>query len=138
MSAHEVNTRWTGGMSFDSTIGDHIIHLDNSLAGGGNNTGPTPKPLLLSAIAGCSAMDVVSILNKMKVDFSNLNIHVTGELSETIPKVYTTIHLNYKIHLDASDQEKMNRAVNLSLEKYCGVSFMLSKACTITHSITFI
>ena len=138
MSTHEVKTVWAGGMAFDSQIGDHSIRIDNSVKGGGNNTGPLPKPLLLSALSGCTGIDVISILEKMRVTYTDLAIEVSGTLSEEVPKVYTHIHVTYKIKVAPEDQDKMVKAVDLSLNKYCGVTVMLSKACPIDHSIEFL
>lgn len=138
MSTHEVNTVWAGGMAFDSQIGDHTLRMDNSIKGGGLNSGPMPKPLLLSAISGCSGIDVISILDKMRVNYSDFTIHVTGTLSEEVPKVYTHIQITYSIKLEESDRDKMQKAVDLSMDKYCGVTIMLSKACAIGHTIVYL
>jgi putative redox protein len=138
MSTHEVNSVWAGGMAFDSHIGEHTIRIDNSIKGGGQASGPLPKPLLLSAISGCTGLDVISTLNKMRVNFTDFSIQVSGVLSEEIPKVYTHISVTYTIKVSDADRDKVNRAVDLSLTKYCGVTTMLSKACEISHSIAFI
>jgi len=134
MSKHEVKTNWAGGMAFDSHIGNHIIRMDS----GDYATGPTPKPLLLSALSGCTGIDVVSTLEKMRVTFSDLSIDVNGQLSETTPKVYTDIEVIYTIKVSEADKPKMERAVQLSVEKYCGVSFMLEKAANLTHRIIYL
>ena len=138
MSTHEVKTVWAGGMAFDSQIGDHSIRIDNSIKGGGTNTGPLPKPLLLSALSGCTGIDVISILDKMRVTYSDLAIEVSGTLSEEVPKIYTHIQVTYKIKVAPEDQDKMAKAVDLSLNKYCGVTVMLSKSCPIDHSIVYL
>lgn len=87
-----------------------------------------PKALILSALAGCTAIDVVDLLNKMRVQFSDFKIDVEGELSEEHPKIYHTVTLTYYIKLNSEDDKsKMEKAVNLSQEKYCGVSAMVKK-----------
>jgi len=121
-------------MAFETEIAGHKIILDNSP----EDLGPTPKPLLLSALAACSGMDIVPILNKMKVEFSDLTIDVIGELSNDYPKIYETIKVIYHIHLNPDDLEKMERAVKISLEKYCGVYAMLVKAADISYVIEIV
>lgn len=136
-TSHVVQTHYTDGMSFESVINNHSIILDIDEAGGGSDKGPTPKPLILSALGGCTGIDVVSILNKMHVPYSNFTIIVNGTLSDEHPKVYTHIHIKYVISLNSADQEKMIKAVNLSLDKYCGVSAMLKKVCPVTSEIIY-
>lgn len=92
------------------------------------STGVRPKALILSALAGCTAIDVAELLTKMRVQYSDFKIDVVGELSEEHPKIYHTVILTYYIKLhNAADKDKMERAVALSQEKYCGVSAMVRK-----------
>ncbi len=137
-SIHEVNTIFTGGMSFDSIIDGHTIHLDTKPAGGGNNEGPSPKPLLLSALAGCTGMDVVSLLNKMRVPFSDFSIQLKANLTEEHPRVYDGAKMVYSIKITETDRDKMEKAVALSKEKYCGVSAMLGKVFKIEFEINYL
>ena len=132
--SHTSSTKYISGMAFETEIAGHKIILDNSP----EDLGPTPKPLLLSALAACSGMDIVPILNKIKVEFSDLTIDVTGELSNDYPKIYKTIKVIFHIHLNPDDLEKMERAVKLSLEKYCGVYAMLVKAADISYQIDLV
>ena len=132
--SHTSSTKYISGMAFETEIAGHKIILDNSP----EDLGPTPKPLLLSALAACSGMDIVPILNKMKVEFSDLTIDVIGELSNDYPKIYETIKVIYHIHLNPDDLEKMERAVKISLEKYCGVYAMLVKAADISYEIEIV
>lgn len=133
---HKTNTRFVGKMEFDSEINGHHITLDTVEAGGGENKGPSPKPLLLSSLAGCTGMDVVSLLNKMHVDYSDFNIEVEADLGDEHPRMYTEIRLTYFIKTEEKD--KMEKAVNLSKDKYCGVSAMLSKVCPIVSKIVYL
>ncbi len=135
---HEVATKWVADMEFASQIDDHIIRLDTVEAGGGHNNGPKPKALLLSALTGCTGMDVVSTLKKMHVSFSDFNLIAKADLTDEHPRVYSKIVLVYQIKVKPEDQEKVVKAVNLSKEKYCGVSAMLSKVCPITFSIEYL
>ncbi|MDZ4756849.1 MAG: OsmC family protein [Bacteroidota bacterium] len=134
MSSHKTVTKYILGMAFETEVAGHKIILDNSP----EDLGPSPKPLLLSALAACSGMDIVPILQKMKVEFSDLSIDVEGELSEDYPKIYHTIKIIYYIHLNPENFEKMERAVKLSLEKYCGVYAMLVKAADISYEIKIV
>ena len=131
----KIDTKWTGKMSFESKVGDHIIKIDAAPEVGGENTGPRPKPLLLVALAGCTGMDVVSILNKMRVNFSGFEISVEGDMAEDHPKYYQNMKVIYKIKGKNVPREKVEQAVNLSKEKYCGVSALFAKAIPIIFQI---
>jgi putative redox protein len=126
---------WTSGMSFNSAQDGHDITLDLPVDLGGSNLGAKPKTLLLTALGGCTAMDVVSILKKMQVGFEGLKIHTSADLTEDHPKVFKSIHIKYVFSGKDLPVDKLEKAVNLSLDKYCGVSAMLAKACPITHEI---
>ena len=132
---HESKLIWNNSMNFNASIGEHNIILDADYDFGGNNLGPSPKPLLLTALAGCSGMDVVSILSKMRIPFKSCEILVSGVLTEDHPKYYKQIHIKYIISGENLPYDKLERAVNLSLEKYCGVAYMLGKASELTHEI---
>ena len=130
-----VNVRWTEDMAFDAEVQGFNIKIDADPAVGGKNRGPKPKPFLLVAAGGCTGMDVVSILKKMRVEFDQFNVEVTGELTDEHPKYYHTIHMKYFFKGKDLPMEKLEKAVTLSQDKYCGVSAMLVKAATITHEI---
>lgn len=131
----KVNLNWTGEMSFEADVQGFKISLDASEAVGGQNKGPRPKPLLLVSAAGCTAMDVVSILKKMRVELEDINIEIDGELTDEHPKIYKNIHIKYVFKGKDLPMEKLEKAVNLSQERYCGVSAMLAKSATITTEI---
>jgi len=126
---------WKEAMAFSATIDGYEVNVDAHSEHGGTANGPRPKPLLLVALAGCTAMDVVSILTKMKVPFTDVKVEVTAEQSETHPKVYTSFHLIYKVFGKDISKEKVERAVELSQNQYCGVNAMLKKASEITYEI---
>jgi putative redox protein len=135
---HKVNTSWVEGLLFDSLINnEHHVILDAKPESGGSNKGPNPKPLLLTSLAGCTGMDVVALLNKMRVNFSDFTIDVSAELGDEHPKMYQKIHLIYNIRMDEADHDKMQKAVDLSQDKYCGVSAMLKKVCPVTWEIKY-
>ena len=124
MSTHFITTKFTGGMAFNAEIGDHEVLMDASPGEGGIDSGPGPKKLMLTSLAGCTGIDVVSILNKMKVSFSNFTMDVAGTLTEEHPRIYHLVKVTYKISIAEADRPKMEKAVNLSEDKYCGVMAM--------------
>lgn len=132
---NKVDINWTEDMSFDASVNDHTIKLDAMEAVGGKNKGPRPKPLVLVALGGCTGMDVVSMLKKMRVQFTALNIEVEGELTEEHPKVYHTITIIYRFKGKDLPIEKLEKAVSLSQERYCGVTAMLQKVAKIENKI---
>lgn len=136
---HEVSLGWKEQMQFESEVAGHKITIDAKEEFGGSNAGPSPKPLILTSLSGCSAMDVISILRKMKAEPVFFNIIASGELTDETPSYYNKIHLTYQFKkIDEGKIEKIEKAINLSQEKYCGVSAMLRFAAEITYSIEFI
>lgn len=130
-----VNINWTGNMAFNVEVGGFNIPIDASEKVGGKNGGPQPKPLTLASLGGCTGMDVISILNKMRVVPSYFNVEVSGELTDEHPKYYHKIHIRYIFRGKDLPMAKLEKAVNLSQDRYCGVSEMLRKAAEITHEI---
>lgn len=136
MTLHQVNTKWDNGLAFDSQIGDHTVRMDAS-GEMGNNSGVSPKKMLLASLSGCTGMDVVSLLNKMRVPFTRLEIDAEGDLRDEHPKVYTEIRLVYRLYGENLDNAKVEKAIDLSQEKYCGVSAMLKKSCPVKYTIEY-
>jgi putative redox protein len=130
-----VSTRWLEDMSFESEIDGHKIIIDAKPEVGGKDRGPRPKPLMLAALGGCTSMDVVSILNKMRVEFKSLNVVVEGELSEEHPKRFLKMHVIYEVEGENLSLDKIQKAVNLSEEKYCGVSAIYKEVLEMTSEI---
>ena len=128
-------TNWKQGLTFESHLNQHTINIDTTIKGGGADTGFNPKALLLSALAGCTGMDVVSILNKMRVKFSNLEIEVNADQTDDEPKVFKDFNIIYRLKTDPSNKDKIRKAVDLSMDKYCGVSAMLLKHAPIFYKI---
>ena len=124
MAAHHITSIFKGGMEFSTELHNHTVTIDLFDKDGGKNFGPEPKALMLVSLAGCTGVDVVMILNKMKVAFSDLSIDVEGQLTDTTPRTYHTVKLTYKIKVKKDDADKVKKAVTLSQEKYCGVSQM--------------
>ncbi|HPG11476.1 MAG TPA: OsmC family protein [Chitinophagaceae bacterium] len=126
-------TTWVIGQQFSSKLDNNVIQID-----GTRENGFGPKALLLSGLAGCSGIDVVDILKKMRVEFSDFSIEVEADQTEEHPRVYKDIHITYKVHTDAANLDKVKKAVDLSLEKYCGVSAMLKKNSDVLYKVEII
>ena len=135
MSKEKVQVTWTDNMAFTAEVNGHKINLDAAPGVGGKNNGPRPKPLMLAALGGCTGMDVVSILKKMRVEFQGVNICVEGELTEEHPKQYSKMHVIYEFTGKNLPIDKLEKAVNLSDERYCGVSALYKKAIPVTSEI---
>ncbi|MFW5728058.1 MAG: OsmC family protein [Spirochaetota bacterium] len=117
-----------GKLAFDLELQGTTIRVDADPAVGGEDYGPRPKPLVLSSLAGCTGMDVASILGKMKVHYESFELEVEGDLAERHPKTYTAIRLRYIFTGNDLDRDKIRKAIDLSLENYCGVAAMLKSA----------
>lgn len=135
METVEVVVDHTGGMAFDAQVQDHVVQVDAKKDVGGSETAPTPKPLLLVSLAGCTGMDVVSLLKKMRQEYESFRIVVSGEQTDEHPKYYHKIHVQYRFKGADLDESKVKKAVDLSQEKYCGVSYMLRQAAELTYDI---
>jgi putative redox protein len=130
-----INVKWMGDMAFEAAIREHRILMDANEDSGGHNKGPRPKPMLMASLAGCTGMDVMSILKKMKVEAKGLNIRVEGIIAEEHPKIYNSIHLIYEFTGENLPMDRLVRAIELSQEKYCGVSLSLQKAMPVTWEV---
>jgi len=135
----KVITKWVEALAFDATADSgHTVRIDTSVEGGGLGSGMNPKKMLLGSLSGCSGMDVVDILTKMKVAFNKLEIEAEAEQTEEHPKVFKFINMVYRVDAVTDDLDKVKRAVALSHDKYCGISAMLAKHCTINYTIVLI
>lgn len=123
-------TTWKKGHEFEAQHEGNKIQMDGS-----TENGHGPKALLLSALAGCSGIDVVDILTKMRLEFSDFTIEVEADQTDEHPKIFKEIHIIYKMKTARENEDKIKKAIDLSLEKYCGVSAMLKKNSPIDYSI---
>lgn len=138
MASHKITTTWKENMLFESdNPSGHTVLIDTSDEFGGTNKGLRPKAMMLSALAGCSGLDVVSVLDKMRVKIDDYKMEVEGELTDEHPKTYHTVTVDYHFYGTNLDQKKITKAVDLSLEKYCGVMEMFRQFATIKTNIHF-
>ncbi len=135
MSKASVNTTWLEDMAFEVEINGHKLIIDAEPHVGGKDRGPRPKPFMLAALGGCTAMDVISILKKMRVDVEKFNVRVEGDLTEEHPKHFYKMHVIYEFTGKDLPMDKLEKAVNLSEERYCGVSAVYRKALELTSEI---
>jgi putative redox protein len=138
MAGNSINAVFKGGMNFTADVNGHKIEIDTDAASGGNNIGTRPKVLMLTSLAGCTGLDVVSLLNKMRVNFTFFSINVEGHLTETYPKIYDDVVVTYTIKVEKEDEAKVVKAVNLSQEKYCGVSKMFKAFANLSYKIIYL
>jgi len=129
---------WQNNMAFEATVNGHTIIMDADTSVGGQDQGPRPKILLLAGLGGCTGMDVVSILAKMKVVPEKFWMDISAELTDEHPKIYNQIKLIYYFKGENLPLDKLEKAVNLSKERYCGVSAMLSKTAEILIEIKIV
>lgn len=133
-----INLKWTGEMSFEGEVDGHKIPLDVGVDSGGKDSGARPKKLMLLALAGCTGMDVISLLKKMHVEVDEFSVDVEAEQTEAEhPHVYLWFKVIYKfkgIGLE-KQTEKIKKAISLSQDKYCGVSAMMGKIGAVTYEI---
>lgn len=133
-----IQVKWSGDMAFEARVDGHGFMLDAKPEHGGKNQGPRPKQLMLVALAGCTAMDVMSILNKMRVEPEDLHVEVEGELTEEHPKHFTSMHITFEFKGKDLPLDKLKRAIELSRDKYCGVSAIYKKVMDLTYEIKII
>lgn len=123
------NMRFTG-----NTPSSFSISMDASQDHGGENQGPRPMELVLVALGGCTGMDVISILNKMKEKVESFEMNISAERAQDHPKVYTKVHIEYVFKGEDLKEENIKKAIELSQTKYCSVSAILRGTAKVTYS----
>jgi putative redox protein len=138
MLTHNVTTTWKGKMQFESTnpSGETLL-INAGEENGGEGAGLRPKALMLSALAGCSGLDVASLIEKMKLDVSDFKIETSANLTEEDPKIYDMVSLEYHFYGSNLNKERLKKTVDLSLEKYCGVMEMFKQFAKVEVKIFF-
>tara|TARA_B110000483_G_C17725252_1_gene362515 strand:+ start:85 stop:507 length:423 start_codon:yes stop_codon:yes gene_type:complete len=134
--SHKTTTQWKGGMLFesDNPSGKSVL-MDTVVNGQAERFGLSPKAMMLSSLAGCSGVDIVEILEKMKVLDYKLTIDVTAELTDEHPRYYNKVHVDYHFYGQELNPKKINKAVTLSVDKYCGVMEMFRQFSTVSTKI---
>lgn len=131
----QTSLKWAGGAAFVGlSSGGHKVVIDGPPEGGGRDLGPRPMEMILLGLGACSSYDVVSILKKARQEVSSVEIDVDGKRADSIPSVFTDIHLHFRVAGRNVSERQVERAVQLSAEKYCSASIMLGKTVNITHS----
>jgi len=135
---HIIKSEWKGDMTFEADINDHKVTMDANTDSGEHNLGPSPKKLMLVALSGCTGMDVVSILKKMRVDIQKCSIEVQGDVADDHPKRYTKMHVIYNFTGKDLPLDKLEKAVKMSEDTYCGVEALYKMAIEVTSEIKII
>ena len=130
-----IKAQWLSDLSFEAEVDGHKLYMDTSMEHGGKNIGPRPKLLMLTALAGCTGMDVAAILKKMKENVEEFSVEVEGDVSEEHPKRFMGMKVIYRVKGKDIKRKNVEKAVTLSSEKYCGVSANYREAFDIAHEI---
>lgn len=131
--------KWQGGMAFEGTTeSGHAVLMDAAPEVGGENKGARPMEMVLLGLGGCTSIDVIMMLQKSKQAVDDCQVEITAERSDSIPKVFTKIHVHFKITGQDLNHKKVERAVNLSAEKYCSVSKMLEHSVEMSHDFEIV
>ena len=135
----KAEVKWIGGVAFEgSADSGHSVIMDGAVEGGGENKGLRPMEMVLLGMGGCTSFDVVSILKKSRQQVSDCVVEMVAERAQVTPKVFTKIHMHFKITGNGVDPERAARAISLSADKYCSAVAMLEKTATITHDFEII
>ena len=132
---HVIKSKWLGDMAFEADVNGHKIMMDANTESGGHDLGSGPKKLMLVALSGCTGMDVVSILKKMRVEIEKCTIEVQGDVAEDHPKRYTKMHVIYEFTGKNLPYDKLQKAVKMSEDTYCGVEALYRMAIEVTSEI---
>ena len=134
-----LSVNWVDGMLMvGKSHSGHSITMDGPIEIGGENLGVRPMEMLLLGVAGCTMIDVVTTLQKMRQDLSHCETKISAERAKEHPKVFTDIHIHFIVKGKDLDSKKVDKAITLSAEKYCSASIMLGKTANITHDFEVI
>ncbi len=133
-----VTTKWKGNMRFESTNpSGHNLFIDGSPNEGGQGDGYRPKSLMLSALAGCSGLDVASLIKKMKLKVEDFKIEIEASLTDEYPRYYNKVKVDFHFFGPELNKDKLQKAVDLSVEKYCGVMEMFRHFAEVQTAIHY-
>ena len=134
-----ISVNWVDGLLMvGKSDSGHTITMDGPPESGGENLGVRPMEMLLLGVAGCTMIDIVTTLKKMRQDLSHLETKINAERATDHPKVFTNIHIQFILKGQNLDEKKVDKAITLSAEKYCSASIMLGETATITHDFEVI
>ena len=134
-----ISVNWVDGMLMvGKSHSGHSITMDGPPEIGGDNLGVRPMEMLLLGVAGCTMIDVVTTLKKMRQDLTNCETKLSAERADEHPKVFTNIHIQFILNGQDLDPKKVEKAITLSAEKYCSASIMLGKTASITHDFEIV
>ena len=134
---HKVKMSWLGNLAYETDMDGHKMITDAGTEVGGEDRGFRPKKLMLTALAGCTGIDMALILKKMRVDVKDIKVSVEGELTEEQPSYYKNMHIVFEFFGTDLPHKKIERAVKLSEEEYCGVSALYKQAIPVTSEIIY-
>ena len=135
---NKIEVSWKGQMLFESVAPEGNIMIDAAEEVGGQGKGLRPKAMMLTALAGCTAMDVASLLKKMRAEVDNFKIEVEANLTDEHPKHYDKVHVIYRFYGSDFKKDKIEKSVNLSVDRYCGVMEMFRQFSKLTTEILYI
>lgn len=138
MEQHIVKASWKEGVHFEADAPGGILNMDGAEEIGGKGKGNRPKALMLASLAGCTGIDVSLLIEKMRIQIDGFSIDVLAELTDEHPKIYKTTHVIFTFKSANPDKEKIEKAVNLSFDKYCGVIAMFKSFSTVTKEIRYV
>jgi len=137
-TTNHITTKWLGNMAFESNNpSGHNLKIDIAKEDGGDSSGFRPKALMLSSLAGCSGLDVASLMKKMKLEVDEFTIETIANLTDEHPKFYDSVVIEYHFHGKNLNEQKLQRAVDLSIEKYCGVMEMFRRFAALDIKTVF-
>ena len=137
-NTNHITTKWLGGMAFESNNpSGHSLRLDASPESGGEGSGFRPKALMLTSLAACSGLDVASLMKKMKLEVDDFHIETIANLTEEHPKYYDSVTVEYHFYGSNLKEAKLQKAVDLSVERYCGVMEMFRKFAKLDIKILY-
>ena len=135
----KAQVKWIGGVAFEATADSgHKVIMDGAPEGGGENKGFRPLEMVLLGMGGCTSFDVVGILKKSRQQVDECLVEITAERAQTVPKVFTKIHMHFLVKGKGIEPARVERAVSLSADKYCSAVAMLEKTATVTHDFEII
>jgi putative redox protein len=135
---NKIEVSWKGQMLFESKAPEGSVMIDAAEEVGGQGKGLRPKAMMLTSLAGCTAMDVASLLKKMRAEVDDFKIEVEANLTDEHPKFYDKVHVTYRFYGSDFKKDKIEKSVNLSVDRYCGVMEMFRKFAEVTTEIIYI